>query len=108
MNDDTKQIRLLSWTPMLLGALLVALAGVHRVQFHLYGGERYAQSPLGSIELLLAVVILLVVCGWAVWLLSLAVRKRWRDVGIAAINIACGLLLLVLAVEIDTLTLIPT
>jgi hypothetical protein len=101
--------RLLEWLPTLLGGLLVVIAGVHRAQFILFGGPVYADSSLGSIELLLAFVLLLVlVCGWPVRLVVLAVQRRWRPLGVAAANLACGLALFVLAVEIDTLTLIPT
>lgn len=72
----------------------------------LFGGESYADSWLGNIELLLALVILFAVCGWPVWLVLLAIGRRWQDVGVAALNIVFSLVLLVLAVDIDSLTLI--
>ena len=102
-----KAVRFLSrWALVLSGLVLVAAAGVHRLQLDTAMPEPYTSSPLIALEVMLIPFMGLILIAHFFRSIHLALHKRWRELGILSVKTAVGLACIVAALQIDAPTLL--
>jgi uncharacterized membrane protein YhaH (DUF805 family) len=100
-------VRQLGWVLSICGFVLVCVAAAHRAQLAMGGPPAYTQGPLLAVEvgllfLSLFVLVVLAPAGAIV----LAVKRRWRDLGVLAIHAVLAILFVAAAVTLDAPTLL--
>lgn len=95
-----------TWALVNCGIVLVFVAAVHRLQLDTAAPKPYTSSPLIAIEMALIPIMCLILLMYFVRSIHLILNKKWRDLGILAINTVVGIVCLVAATQIDAPTLL--
>jgi hypothetical protein len=95
-----------TWALVICGIVLVVAAGAHRLQLHTAAPKPYTSSPLIAIEMTLIPIMCLILLMHFVRSIYLILKKRWRDLGMLAINTIVGVGCIIAAMQIDAPTLI--
>ncbi len=97
---------MLRWSLSIWGLVSVAAAAAHRLQLDEADLQSYARSPLTGIVTILVLALLIHLLAMPLYAIYLVVRRRWRDLGILAINVAVGIICLLVSVQVDAPTLV--
>lgn len=96
-----------TWVHSVCGLLLVCTSIAHRMQLDTSNPAAYTSGPLLGFEIVLLVALLaLLVVIAPVRGLFFLFQKRWRDLGMLAINVLIGFVSLALSIAIDAPTLL--
>ena len=68
--------------------------------------QPYTSSPLIGIEMALIPIMCLILIMHFMRSIYLVLNKRWRDLGVLAINVVVGIICIVVAMRIDAPTLV--
>jgi len=104
MIDQLKRLNrfLGTWHLCMGGALLLISATLHRLQLHSPG---YTSSLLIHVQMILMILIALIVCIHPFLAIFLCFKRRWKQLGILAINTAAGIAAWFAAMLINSPTL---
>ena len=92
-----------TWSLSLCSGILLISATIHRLGLESPG---YTSSPLIHVEMIMMIFVALLVLVQPLLAIFLCFKRRWRQLGIVAINTVVGIGALYAAMHIDSPTLI--
>jgi len=96
----------LTWSLSICGLALLCASAVHRAQLDTADPQSYTTSPWVAVVMILMVTMLVLLTLHFIRAIYLIVKRRWRGLGLLAIDVTIGIVCMVVAMQIDAPTLI--